>query len=164
MANICRLVNNTAVAEDLLQEVFVALWENRHKLTEAHSVAGWLFTASYYKALDYLKKAVKEKLLPITDTLQELLPAEETTTAGQEYLQMYELLTEAISELSPRKQTVFRLCRLEGRSYKEAAQQLGISVESVKDYLKLSAAHIRQHITTRNPALPLLTLYIASTL
>jgi RNA polymerase sigma-70 factor (ECF subfamily) len=160
LANINRVINNPVVAEDLLQEVFVSLWENRHKLTDANHIAGWLFTASHFKALDYLKKAVKENLLPLTETLNELIPSEETKEQEKEYLQLYELLTEAIGLLSPRKQTVFRLCRLEGKSYKEAAATLNISVESVKDYLKISTGIVRQHVLAKGATISLLSLYI----
>jgi RNA polymerase sigma-70 factor (family 1) len=160
LANINRLINNPSVAEDILQEVFVSLWENRHKLTDAHHVAGWLFTASYFKSLNYLKKAVKEVLLPLTDILNELIPAEDTMEQEKEYTQLHELLSEAIGQLSPRKQTVFRLCKLEGKTYKEVAAILNISVESVKDYLKISTGIIRAHVLAKGSALPMLSLYI----
>ena len=164
LANISRLVNNQVVAEDILQEVFVSLWENRHKLTAAHSVAGWLFTASYYKALDYLKTAIKENLLPLTETLNELIPTEDTGEQEKEYTRLYELLNEAISQLSPRKQSVFRLCRLEGKTYKEAARLLSISEESVKDYLKIATSNIKKHVLAKGFALPLISLYMLTQL
>jgi RNA polymerase sigma factor (sigma-70 family) len=150
-ANINRLVNRSPAAEDILQEVFLALWENRHKLNPAHTVAGWLFTASFYKASAYLKKSLRENLAPLYDSLEEA-PYEES-----EYETNYEekltAIHTAIALLPPRKKMAFRLCRLEGKSYEEAAQELGLSIESVKDYVKTASRFIRQHVITHHPAL-----------
>ncbi|WP_431212046.1 RNA polymerase sigma factor [Puia sp. P3] len=55
-SNIYKLVRQEAVAEDILQEVFIALWENRRRLEPA-KVAGWLFVTSYNKSVKYLKKS-----------------------------------------------------------------------------------------------------------
>ena len=56
----------------------------------------------------------------------------------------------AVSQLPDRKKEVFRLCRYEGKSYEEAARILGISVNSVKDYLKQSTRFIKEYIAEHN--------------
>jgi len=150
-ANISRLVHRSPAAEDILQEVFLALWENRHKLNPAHTVAGWLFTASFYKASAYLKKSLRENLAPLYDSLEEATGEEsEYETNSEEKLTA---IHTAIALLPPRKKMAFRLCRLEGKSYEEAAQELGLSIESVKDYVKTASRFIRQHVVTHHPAL-----------
>ena len=150
-ANLSRLVSQSSVAEDLLQEVFIALWEGRYKLTAQHDIAGWLFTTSFYKASAWLRKSLKESLSPLHDALYDQ-PGEEGESEI-DYTQKLTALHTAIELLPPRKKMAFRLCRLEGKTYEEAAQELGLSIESVKDYVKTSSRFVRDHVLDQYPAL-----------
>jgi len=145
-ANIRKMVPDPDAAEDLLQETFIALWENRHAIDPAKGAGGWLFVVSYNKAASYLKKKLREAAIlePETD-LAELAIADEPADEELAGLQLA-LVEEAVRHLPARKQTVFRLCRFEGKSAEEVAAATGISVASVKDYLKQSTRFIREYI------------------
>lgn len=145
-ANIRKMVADPDAAEDLLQEVFIALWENRQALDPAKGAGGWLFVVSYNKAASYLKKKLREAAIlePETD-LAELAIADEPADEELAGLQLA-LVEEAVRHLPARKQAVFRLCRFEGKSAEEVAAATGISVASVKDYLKQSTRFIREYI------------------
>jgi RNA polymerase sigma-70 factor (ECF subfamily) len=145
-ANIRKMVPDPDAAEDLLQETFIALWENRQAIAPAKGAGGWLFVVSYNKAASYLKKKLREAAIlePETD-LAELAVADEL--ADEElYTAQLALVEEAVAHLPARKQAVFRLCRFEGKSAEEVAAATGISVASVKDYLKQSTRFIREYI------------------
>ena len=145
-ANIRKMVPDPDAAEDLLQETFIALWENRQAIDPAKGASGWLFVVSYNKAASYLKKKLREAAIlePETD-LAELAVADEL--ADEElYTNQLALVEEAVAHLPARKQAVFRLCRFEGKSAEEVAAATGISVASVKDYLKQSTRFIRDYI------------------
>src|SRR5437879_5079344 len=60
--NIFKLLKNAEESENILQEVFIALWLNRTKLDPQKPVANWLFVVSYNKSLTHLKKALKQAL------------------------------------------------------------------------------------------------------
>lgn len=145
-ANIRKMVPDPDAAEDLLQETFIALWENRAAIDPAKGAGGWLFVVSYNKAASYLKKKLREAAIlePETD-LAELAVADEL---GDEelYTTQLALVEEAVAHLPARKQAVFRLCRFEGKSAEEVAAATGVSVASVKDYLKQSTRFIREYI------------------
>jgi len=145
-ANIRKMVPDPDAAEDLLQETFIALWESRAAIDLAKGAGGWLFVVSYNKAASYLKKKLREAAIlePETD-LAELAVADEL---GDEelYTTQLALVEEAVAHLPARKQAVFRLCRFEGKSAEEVAAATGISVASVKDYLKQSTRFIREYI------------------
>jgi RNA polymerase sigma-70 factor (ECF subfamily) len=153
-ANIRKMVPDPDAAEDLLQETFIALWENRTALDPAKGAGGWLFVVSYNKAASFLKKKLREAAIlePETD-LAELAVADDL---GDEelYTTQLALVEEAVAHLPARKQTVFRLCRFEGKSAEEVAAATGISVASVKDYLKQSTRFIREYVQAgHSPAL-----------
>jgi RNA polymerase sigma-70 factor (ECF subfamily) len=155
-ANIFRLVSRQEEAEDILQEVFLSLWESRHKLSDNHSVAGWLFTTSYYKACAYLKQSLRKKVFPLPEGVHDI--AEEQAETEGKFAEQTSMLNTAIELLPPRKRTAFRLCRIEGKSYEEAAVILGISIDSVKDYVKTSSIFIRKYVVSEDAAASLVSL------
>jgi RNA polymerase sigma-70 factor (ECF subfamily) len=148
-ANIRRLVHPEAVAEDLLQEVFLLLWEQRHRLKPGHTVAGWLFTTSFYKASAHLRTIVRENLAPLSDGVPDV-PVEDWDADHEVRLSV---MNTAIDLLPPRNKMAFRLCRLEGKTYQEAAEELGLSAASVKDYVKTASQFVKQYVLTQSPAL-----------
>lgn len=158
--NICKLVLLPEAAEDILQEVFMALWNNRHKLELTHDVARWLFVVSYNKSVQYLKNNAKEKTALATHPRQPV-STEEDNFALLKDMQLH-LISDAIEQLSPRKKMIFRLCRLEGKSLQEAATILGISHHTAKEYLKASSAFIKAYIATRQATVPMAGLLLLS--
>lgn len=142
-ANICKLVKNDTDAEDLLQEVFTLLWNKRMQLADEQHIGGWLFLTSYYKAMETLKANIRShtKLMghdSLADVEDDWQPDNEAS-----FLQKLEILNKAVEELPPQKKSAFTLCRLQGKTYREAAQEMGISEETVKDYIKSSLKFIR---------------------
>ncbi|NML40129.1 sigma-70 family RNA polymerase sigma factor [Chitinophaga sp. G-6-1-13] len=156
--NICKLVPQQEVAEDILQEVFLALWNNRHKLELTNDVARWLFVVSYNKSIQYLKNAAKEKTILATHPEQAVSTDDDNFAALKE-MQLH-LISDAIEQLSPRKKMIFRLCRLEGKSLQEAASILGISHHTAKEYLKASSAFIKTYIAAQQATFPVAGLIL----
>lgn len=144
-SNICKLIGQKEAAEDILQEVFLALWERRHKL-DAARVAGWLFVTSYNKSLKYLKKKSRENAVHLSDdTLYESM-AQEDAASEDLYSLRVSMIEDAVNHLPERKKLVFKLCRYEGRSCDEVARMLDLSPGSVKDYLKQANRQIKEYI------------------
>jgi RNA polymerase sigma-70 factor (family 1) len=142
--NILKLIRHTAATQDILQEVFLKLWERRSSLDPDQSVTAWLFVVSYNKAADYLKHYLRHSIS--LDESQEkimALPPEESYLTIEERTQ---LLTEAIGQLSPQKRRVLELCKLQGKTYEETAQELHISRHTVKEYLATAISHIKGYI------------------
>ncbi|MBD1423446.1 RNA polymerase sigma factor [Sphingobacterium chuzhouense] len=152
-ANILKIVRQPEYAEDILQEVFVALWEHRFKIKSNQSVGGWLFVVSFNKATTFLKKKLKESLDYIEEyTDYEYILPEETINED-EYVSQWMIVEEAVNALPARKKEVFKLCRFEGKAKEEVASMMGISTLSVKDYLKQSNRAIKDYITLKYPHL-----------
>lgn len=162
--NICKLIHRHEIAEDLLQEVFMTLWQKRHTLDPHRPVASWLFVVSYNKAVNWLKQDLRE------NKLLGLLANPQTEDAPQTDLEMDRQLAaihQAADQLPLRKRQAFQLCRVEGRSYEEAGALLGISSETVKEYVKTSSSFIRRTIVDQHPNLPgiaALGIFIGQTL
>lgn len=141
--NIFKLVRDEDHTQDILQDVFVKLWEKRITIDPEQSVANWLFVISYNKSLTYLKKALRDPLVfrELNDEIP--LDSEQGIHSRESQLQ---LLEKAFSQLSPQKRKVFELCKLHGKTYEETARELNISKHTVKEYLSEAMLNIKEYV------------------
>jgi len=132
--NVFKFVKNKEESQDILQDVFATLWESRKSIKKEQSVSGWLFVISFNKSVNHIKKKIRHSAAE--DKLLSFYPPydEDRDDSNEEH---YQILHAAINGLSPQKQKVFTLCKLEGKSYEQAARQLNISRHTVKEYLSL---------------------------
>lgn len=148
-ANALKITRSRNAAEDIVQEVFFALWEKRHSLNPDKNIAGWLFTLSFHKSVDSLRKALREPVgLPALGEISDdkPLPADtEESRAGALCR-----LEEAMARLSPQKRKVLELCKLQGKSYEEAAREMHISKYTVKEYLSGAVISVREYLRTHS--------------
>jgi RNA polymerase sigma-70 factor (family 1) len=143
-ANILKLTKEKEATKDILQEVFIALWEKRSTIDVNQSISGWLFVVSYNKSITYLKKSLKDSVNQ--ELTEEIKPTEEPSFNIREV--QFQLLEKAVEQLSPQKRKVFELCKLQGKTYHEAAKELNISKHTVKEYLSAAITNIKEYIKT----------------
>jgi RNA polymerase sigma factor (sigma-70 family) len=106
--NALKITHNTAAAEDIVQEVFIALWEKRHQLDPEQDITGWLFVVSYNKSITYLKRELKGEQVKIA---VQAAAADEGTDETEELNgTQINMLEDAIQKLPPQKRKVFELC------------------------------------------------------
>ncbi|HEY8919754.1 MAG TPA: sigma-70 family RNA polymerase sigma factor [Chitinophaga sp.] len=139
-ANIFKLTRDENATKDILQEVFICLWEKRRMISPEKDVCGWLFVVSYNKSLTWLKRSLRTAAVYARANEQ---PAE---SENGYYEAQMQLLKEAIGQLSPQKRKVFELCKIHGKSYDETARELQLSKHTVKEYLSASLACIKEYV------------------
>jgi len=121
-------------SEDIVQEVFLKIWEKRPDLIGSSSIRFYLFTAVRNNCLTHLqrvKKTLSLHAVKLEDSLV-YLPSEKQE--GQPVDRMT-LLKKAISQLPPKCKEVFLLSRVGELSYKEIGKTLGISVKTVDNQI-----------------------------
>ncbi len=144
--NIYKLLPHSAEAEDILQTVFLTLWEKRASLTHEQSVAGWLFTTSFYLSMAAVKQKVKNRIEMLQEHAADII---DTTTEDEELYQIRSgFLNQAINQLPERKRQAFELCKIQGRSYKETANILGITEDTVREYVKSAITMLKRIAAT----------------
>ncbi len=142
-SNIFKLSKDTDATQDILQEVFISLWEKRLTIDANQQVANWLFTVSYNKTINYLKKALKESVI-LRGLNEEMENGDEKKINLRDiHLDLIEIAT---NQLSPQKKRVFDLCKIQGKSYEETAKELNISKYTVKEYLSAAIMNIKEYI------------------
>jgi len=139
--NALKITREVPVAEDVLQEVFITLWEKKATIDPERSLAGWLFIVCYHKSVNILRKKLRESLL-----YKELqAPEEDYMEEEIKFGTQWKALENALSCLSPQRRRAFELCKLQGKTYEEAAIELRISKYTVKEYLSGAIASIKEY-------------------
>lgn len=143
-ANILHLVKDEAAAQDIVQEVFIRLWEKRKLLHAGQPAGNWLFVVSYNRSLNYLRSSLRRQL-----NIAALEPAATIDTGEDEWqvtsIQL-DMLEKAIEQLPPQRKKVFLLCKMEGKTYAEAASELQISHYTVKEHITKASRFIREYV------------------
>ncbi|MCA8833068.1 RNA polymerase sigma-70 factor [Hymenobacter pini] len=148
-----RYVRGRELAEEVVSDVFVKLWQKRASLPEVQHPVSYLFVAVKNQALNYLQKAENQP----TAELEEVPVAWQTDYMTPERTllteELYQDIQRAVHKLPPQCQTIFRLVREEGLKYREVAEILNLSVKTVEVQmgiaLKKISADLQHHFTQR---------------
>lgn len=140
-------------AEEVVQDIFYAVWKNRDRLDENQSLKSYLFTAVKNRCLNLLDK---RKTHSQQAELLWFLYAQDATTGTNAYhaLLAQDLerdLNAALAHLPKECKKIFELSRFEGLKYQEIAQRLNISIKTVETQMSRALSRLRlelrEHIT-----------------
>ncbi|SDT35250.1 RNA polymerase sigma-70 factor, ECF subfamily [Mucilaginibacter mallensis] len=131
---IYKFIKAPELSDDLCQEIFIRIWENRHSLVVIKSFKPYLYTITKNHTLNFLKRAsVDSKAMGIIySSISEKRNEMEDNLITNEYLNY---LRNILNTLPPQSREVFKLCRQQGHSYDEVAKLLGISRSCVKKHM-----------------------------
>jgi len=136
-------VRTKEVCEEIVQEIFVALWAKRDTIVINMSVEAWLFGAAKNKILTFIKsRAVRERYA--ADFA--LYASERFDNSSEEILHLKDLcktIDESISELPDHYQTAFRLSRMQHQPTQHIAEHMKISPRTVENYISAALKHLR---------------------
>ncbi len=146
--NLLKLVKSEQVAEELLQDIFILIWEKRQIIEIQQSFRSYIFRIGENKVSDFFRKAKRDKNLYAqikAGTSEQYTHIEEALLSRENS----ELLRKAIEILPPQRKQIFELCKLQGRSYNEVSQQLGISTSTINDHIVKATKAIREFIYSK---------------
>jgi len=135
-------VRNQEAAREIVQELFVHLWEKRKEIIIHTSLPAYLYRAVLHASLNYLKHSgiVERTHLRISesDTEQPVQP-----DALAEEGELYETLAAVLEKLPVRTRVIFEKIRFEGKKYREVADELQISVKTVEAHMSEALRFLR---------------------
>ncbi len=137
-------IRDVQVCEDIVQEVFVSIWRNRTKLNPELSLKAYLYKSVRNQALKYLRHANVER--EAERYLQELYYVPRTPEDELYQVEMTVLLDRTIRQLPERCRTIFLMSRFDGLSYREIAEVLDISINTVKTQMGRAFASLRKNL------------------
>ncbi len=126
------LLKNEEDAKDVVQDVLLKIWDDRHK-RKFDNIEAWAITLIKNRTMDKLRK--KKKNYSNEDDLLTLSDRAPTPEQQHATNQMYAHLQDQVKRLSAKQQDIFHLREIEGKSYQEISEQLDLDVSQVKVYL-----------------------------
>jgi len=141
----CRITREESEAEDIVQELFISLWDRRSSLDVKGSPAGFLYSAVRYKFFDRLDKQRVRK--GYQDAFRHFLEQGEYLT--DQYVrerELAQLIEKEIRSLPSKMQEIFHLSRKDHLSHKEIAARLGLSEKTVKNQVNNARKILRTRI------------------
>ncbi len=143
---VLRYIKVEADAEEIVQEVFVKIWESRNKLDAYTSFESFLFTIAYNTTISLLRKRANEqKYLEHLKSIQQIQKTPDLIDEIQ-FKELNEKVKNLLNELTPRQKEIFQLSREEGLTHDEIAQKLNISLNTVKKHMVNSLSFLKSRI------------------
>ncbi len=151
------ILKSKSDAEEIIQQVFIKVWEKRSDINESLSFKSYLFTITHNTIISFFRKRASEQ-----DYLNNLKANfqfnQATTDHLLEFNELNELVDAAISKLPPKRKLVYELSRKKGLSNQEIAKQLNVSKNTVENQLTQALKFLREQLRTHS--LPALLFYV----
>ncbi len=134
-------------ADDVIQDTFLTLWKQKHRIDLQQSFDNYLFTIAKNYALKALKKQLQLELSEAPElTSQSVLSPDEALF----YQELQNSLDASIGKLPKRAKQVFQLKRVEGLTTHQIANQLNISESTVENHMNRALAAIKKDLSFRS--------------
>ena len=162
-----KYVKDMYIAEEIVQDVFLKIWEDRKLLANVSSVRAYLYRSVVNASINYVnrQKNIEKHHLKIAEHV-----TEDDIELINEQNELIVLLYKEIELLPDKCRNVFKLSRLEGMKYKEIAIELNISEKTVENHMSNALRILRLRIVKKEPSagrqsfhpkyLPLLSLFL----
>ena len=151
------MLKTKAHAEEIVQDVFLKIWQHREKLNPDLSFKAYLFTITRNLTFNFIRKAANDRKLrgEVFYNSQK-----SRDSLNDKILEIdYEILkSKAINQLPPKRKRIFELSRNEGMSYEEISKYQGISISTVKGQMSKALSAIKIFLHTNGDISLIITL------
>lgn len=147
---ILKMVRLQEIAEELLQDLFLKVWEKRESLDQTQSFQGYLYRIAEHMVIDHFRKSTREARLAREIALNntELHNPTEDLINGKEFQQRISSVLESLPEM---QRKVFTMCRMEGKTHDQISEQLGISKATINTHMTRAGKTIKEQLKLSNP-------------
>jgi RNA polymerase sigma-70 factor (ECF subfamily) len=150
-----KAAKSPSLAEDVVHDTFIKVWENRMQIDLEQSFKPYLYTIARRHLLNLMKRANQESYI-VEEIRKYSVQEENSTELAVDYNESNSLYTEAIDSLPTQCREVFLRCKVQGQTYKQAAEDLGIAESTVNNQMTKALRLIREFINLRNSMLIIL--------
>lgn len=137
-----KYLKSIETCEEVVNEVFMKIWNNRHSIQISSSFNSYLFTSVRNKCLDVLRKETTDTME--IDDIAKSFPSNHSDTLEVVYSNdLSNRIDKAIDQLPADRRRIFLMSRKDGLKYREIAQKLDISIKTVETQMGRSLKHLR---------------------
>jgi len=133
-------------AEEVLQNVFLKLWNKREGVLTDRDILPYLLKIANSYAIDVLRRNVRKQNL-INAMLFDSIQVERSVEDIFLHKEEVRKLEQAINNLPPKRKEIFKLCKMEGKSYSEVGEILNISPSTISNQLVSAMKYIKSYLS-----------------
>lgn len=141
------ITHSKTIAEDITQEVFLKVWQNRMEMVAVENINALLFRIAQNRTIDILRKSAREVL---ATSLHVELESQDNSPEPLDLLIHDELknrLSEAVNQLPPQQRKIYTLYKEQGIQQDEIAKQLHLSRSTIQSHMKLAMGNIHKYLS-----------------
>ncbi|PKQ63262.1 hypothetical protein BZG01_16200 [Labilibaculum manganireducens] len=135
------ILKDSEAAEDIVQDFFVDFWEKKRFKSVTTNLQAYIFRSVRNLCLNYIKR--EQKLIHDIDHLEK---EEVAPMANIDTIENSQLIYSAINELPEKCREVFMLCCVNGYTYNEAAEELGVTINTVRTHMVRAFKFLREKL------------------
>jgi RNA polymerase sigma-70 factor (family 1) len=141
-----RFIYSKEIAQDLVSEIFCAIWQKQLYLNITISYRAYLFTAVRNRSLKYINKEFGkiDNTIDVADL--DHLSSLPTPQQFMQYNELYAKIEKTIQLLTPQSQKIFLMSRFEGKKYQAIANELHISIKTVEAHVSKALDNLRKAV------------------
>lgn len=143
--NMLKMVKDKRLTEELVQDLFSRIWQRHEVFVNETDFKPYLYRAAQNLVIDFYRKLKRDRLM-YEQFKAAAIEVYSHIEEGLHLKESEELLKKAMAQLSAQQQTVYKLCKIEGYTYKQAAEKMGISPHTVKEYLSKSNQLVKNYM------------------
>lgn len=129
------ILHSSEFAEEAVNDVFLNIWQKRNKLKSIDNLTNYLYISTKNTSFNYLSKFRRERNTTLDEVLVRFEIDELTPETAFFTSEVRTEIEQAINQLSPKTKLVFQMAKVEGLKYKEIAEILNISVNTIDNHI-----------------------------
>ena len=141
----CSYLKDTAEAEEIVQDVFLRIWEMREEIDENRSFKSFLYTMAVNKVLNYLKhQVVRQKYEKYLVNFNHDFSA--SPDAAVHFAELRDKIAGLMEKMPEQQCNVFKMSREDGLSNGEIAEKLGLSIRTVENQIYRASKFLKENL------------------
>ena len=144
-----KLISDKNVSEELVMDVMLAVWQKKDMLNGNLSLSAYLYRSVKNRLIDHLRKQHRAGAVPTVSLDQATVepPSSFVTDSRLLHKELEGLYRTSLNRLPPQKKRIFTMSREEGNSYKEIANRLQLSKNTVENHMVAALRLLKDHMS-----------------
>ena len=153
-----KILRETFLAEDVVQECFVNLWINRQNIDEQKEVTSFIYVIAKRISLNKLREVKYKSIYLDQVSVNHINDVQEKI----EYSEFEKSIISKVALLPKQQRIAFELSRFDGYTHQQIAEKMGISPNTVKNHISQALIYLRKYVSSTKYEIPFLIIYFLS--